>query len=156
MSERTFVPDEFVVPAPPVTPSFRLEPLAARHNRADLTAWSSSIEHIRATPGFADRHWPPLDGMTADENLRDLVRHADDFTKRTGFTYTVLDNGGNAGDYDVIGCVYIYPDREDPAVTSVRSWVRADRAELDAPLYREVSAWLAEHWPFEHIRYAAR
>ena len=28
--------------------------------------------------------------MTQEENLGDLVRHADDFAKRTGFTYTVL------------------------------------------------------------------
>ncbi|WP_406278654.1 N-acetyltransferase [Embleya sp. NBC_00896] len=174
MPDSTFVPDSFVVPPPPSTPSFRLEPLAARHNAADLAAWSSSIEHIRATPGFADRHWPPAEGMPAADNLRDLVRHADDFARRTGFTYTVLDpksdaksNGKSDGksdsegddgtaEGDVIGCVYIYPDRDDPAVTQVRSWVRADRAELDEPLYREVSAWLAECWPFTNVRYASR
>ncbi|MFD2354871.1 hypothetical protein ACFSTC_44860 [Nonomuraea ferruginea] len=27
MNDRAFVPDDFVVPAPPVTPRFRLEPL---------------------------------------------------------------------------------------------------------------------------------
>jgi hypothetical protein len=42
--------------------------------------------------------------MSLDENLRDLRRHADDFQRRVGFTYTVLDDEDR-----VIGCVYIYP-----------------------------------------------
>jgi hypothetical protein len=59
----------------------------------------SSIEHVRATPGFST--WPPVGGMLLDENLRDLRRHTDDFERRVGFTYTVLD------DEDVVvGCVY--------------------------------------------------
>ncbi|MFE3199976.1 hypothetical protein [Embleya sp. NPDC059237] len=162
MAERTLVPDDFVIPPPPSTPSFRLEPLAARHNEADLAAWTSSIDHIRATPGFAGRHWPPPEGMAPADNLRDLVKHADDFTRRVGFTYTVLAVGGAEGAEsmegveDVIGCVYIYPDRDDPSITNVRSWVRADRADLDAPLHHEVSAWLAARWPFEHVVYAPR
>ncbi len=49
----------------------------------------SSIEHIRATPGF-----PTVAGraaMTLEENRADLERHARDFAARSGFTYTVLD-----------------------------------------------------------------
>jgi hypothetical protein len=38
----------------------------------------------------------------------------------------------------------------------VRSWVRADRADLDLPLYEAVSAWLREGWPFATIAYAPR
>ncbi|WP_237534816.1 hypothetical protein [Streptomyces sp. SID3343] len=91
--------------------------------------------------------------MSSPENLRDLTGHADDFAHRTGFTYTVLDP---LDDGDVIGCVYIYPDHDDPHVAAVRSWVRADRAELDEPLYRVVGAWLSGCWPFEAVRYAAR
>ena len=30
----------------------------------------------------------------------------------------------------------------------VRSWVRADRAELDGPLSAILSSWLAAAWPF--------
>ena len=64
----------------------------------------------------------------------------------------------------MIGCVYIYSaahadeERAEPIAgeASVRSWVRADRAELDEPLWRAVSAWLAADWPFERIDYAAR
>lgn len=151
---RPFVPDGFPVPGGLTAAEFRLEPLGPRHNTADHAAWTSSIEHIRATPGFAGRSWPPATGMTPDENLADLKRHEDDFLRRSGFTYSVV----GASDGDVVGCVYIYPpgagDRGRDAV--VRSWVRADRAELDVPLYEAVRDWLAGAWPFEDVEYAGR
>jgi hypothetical protein len=86
--------------------------------------------------------------MSLDENLRDLQRHADDFQRRIGFTYTVLD------DQDVvIGCVYIYPSRAHPDITEVRSWVTARRADLDSALHETVDSWLAAEWPFTDVRY---
>jgi hypothetical protein len=59
---------------------------------------------------------------------------------------------------EVIGCVYIYPLRGAGAEggADVRSWVRVDVAELDAPLHTAVSRWLAEAWPFERVEYAPR
>ena len=150
MRSPSFVPIDFVVPASLETPLFRLEPLGPQHNEADYAAWTSSIEHIRSTPGYPDGNWP--DGRSIADNLRDLRRHADDFDHRRGFTYTVLD----PATADVIGCVYIYPDREDPQRASVQSWVRASRAELDVPLWRAVGAWLENAWPFERVSYDAR
>ncbi|WP_371667453.1 N-acetyltransferase [Streptomyces sp. NBC_00289] len=138
-----FVPDDFVVPLELITPRFRLEPLGPQHNADDLAAWTGSIEHIRATPGFHDRDWPPANGMTSEENLADLRRHADDFARRSGFTYTVIETTGD----EVIGCVYIYPSRSDNHDTDVRTWVRADRAHLDAPLHEAVTTWLTKDWP---------
>jgi len=89
--------------------------------------------------------------MSLDENLHDLRSHADDFERRVGFTYTVLD------DEDVVvGCVYIYPSRTDPAITEVRSWVTAGRAELDSVLHETVDSWLAADWPFTDVRYRNR
>lgn len=38
----------------------------------------------------------------------------------------------------------------------MRSWVRASHAELDVPLWRAVTAWLDEAWPFERVAYAPR
>ena len=104
-SARPFVPGDFAVPGELVTAQFRLEPLGPQHNDGDYEAWTSSMAHIRATPGFADWSWPTE--MTPEENLGDLRRHAEDFAGRTGFTYTVLDPGGR-----VVGCVYIYPARD--------------------------------------------
>ena len=144
----SFVPDHFVVPHGLVGPGFRLEPLGPQHNEADHRAWMSSIDHIRATPGFLDGQWPPVGGLSLAENLRDLQRHAGDFDRRLGFTYTVLDDGDR-----IIGCVYIYPSQSDSRAAQVRSWVTANRAELDLPVHDGVAHWLATDWPFIDVLY---
>lgn len=148
----SFVPDDFPVPPELVTPRFRLEPLGPEHNERDHAAWMSSIGHVRSTPGFPDGSWPPVEGMSLERNLADLRRHADDFVRRVGFTFTVLDRH----DEDVIGCVYIYPDNDGDSDAEVQSWVRADRADLDSVLYQAVSEWLAADWPFTSVRYEPR
>ena len=144
----TFVPAEFEVPRSLEGPGFRLEPLGAEHNERDYAAWMSSIDHIRATPGFEDWDWPQP--MSLEDNLSDLVGHAKDFAGRTGFTYSVVDGE------EVIGCVYIYPARDAGHDASVRSWVTAGRAEVDSVLWETVSGWLTTVWPFQNPSYAAR
>lgn len=147
MISNNFVPAGFDPPTSLITDQFRLEPLGPQHNVSDHAAWTSSIEHIRATAGYPDGNWPPLDGMTLDRNLADLRRHADDFTRRAGFTFTVLD----PTDDDVIGCVYIYPSSSEQWDVTVQSWVRADRANLDTPLADAVAHWLASDWPWARV-----
>ncbi len=144
-----FVPDDFDVPPGLATPTFVLEPLGPEHNEDDYAAWSTSIEHIQATPGFEGRSWPHE--MTLAENLADLKGHAADFAARRGFTYTVRDprDGGT------IGCVYVYPAKDGVHDAAVSSWVRVDRAELDAALRGVVRQWLAARWPFRNVAYAA-
>lgn len=154
MTERPFVPTDFVVPRELVGPGFRLAPLGPEHNAADHAAWSGSMEHIRATPGFAGRPWPHV--MSASQNLADLEQHAADFAARTGFTYTVLPTD-RPDAQEVLGCVYIYPPQNgDAGAASIRSWVRADHADLDTVLYAAVRDWLAHDWPFESVDYAPR
>ena len=145
-----FVPPGFDVPFGLETSEFVLEPLGPEHNDQDYDAWTSSMEHIRTTPGFADGSWPRE--MTPDENRADLQRHADDFRARTGFTYTVLDPVSRG----VIGCVYIYPASAGGDAARVASWVRESRAHLDLPLWRAVSQWLSSDWPFGRVEYAPR
>jgi len=152
MAEDPFVPTGFEPPRELVAPRFRLVPLGEEHNASDHAAWTSSIEHIAATPGFVGRDWPPTGGMSLERNREDLAGHARDFADRTGFTYTVLAPRSD----EVIGCVYIYPAKDDEHDARVRSWVRADVAELDARLHAAVSAWLADRWPFERVLYDDR
>ncbi len=147
MTSPAFLPIDFEPPRSLVTDAFRLEPLGPAHNEPDRAAWMSSIEHIRSTPGYPDGRWPPLDGMTLEENLRDLQRHADDFTKRVGFTFTVLD----PSDDDVIGCVYLYPSASPDWDVTVQSWVRAGRSSLDGPLAEAVAGWIAADWPWDRV-----
>jgi hypothetical protein len=66
--------------------------------------------------------------------------------------YTVLDPASR----DVIGCVYIYPRPGSDYDARALSWVRASHAQLDTPLWRAVSEWLASDWPFSSIEYAPR
>jgi hypothetical protein len=158
MGDQLFVPADFPVPGGLTTAEFRLEPLGPQHNAADYAAWTASIDHIRATPGFAGWRWPYE--MSSAENLGDLERHARDFAERCGFTYTVLSAVGG----EVIGCVYIYPPRGEEAGPGsadgqhavVRSWVRADQAALDPVLYHAVREWLERDWPFDSVEYAPR
>jgi len=114
----------------------------------DYDAWTSSMEHIRATPGYPDGSWPRE--MTRDENRADLQRHANDFRTRKGFTYTVLDPTSR----DVIGCVYIYPLPDSNYDACALSWVRESQAHLDTPLWRAVSKWLQSDWPFASVQYS--
>src|SRR5262249_28207258 len=141
-----FVPPEFSAPTEMTFGDLRLVPLGPQHNEADYAAWTSSMDHIRATPGFPDGSWPRP--MELADNLRDLERHAADFRARRGFTYTVLDSDGV-----VVGCLYIYPSKKDDVDARVQSWVRADRSDRDRPLYEAVRAWLASDWPFAAIDY---
>jgi hypothetical protein len=146
MTSQGFVPPGFEPPTSLVTAHFRLEPLGPQHNEADHAAWMSSVEHIRATPGYPDGDWPPVDGMTLKENLDDLQRHASDFARNRGFTFTVLDPDDN-----VIGCVYLYPTSSEHFDVTAQSWVRATSAHLDAVLADAVAHWLATDWPWERI-----
>ena len=150
MSDELFVPEGFTVPDGLTAREFRLAPLGPQHNESDYAAWTASVDHIRATPGFAGRTWPKP--MSLEENAADLAKHARDFADRTGFAYTVLDPASG----DVIGCLYLYPPRRGGYDVDVRSWVRADHADLDQPLYDLVRRWLAEAWPFQKPDYAER
>jgi hypothetical protein len=149
--EVPFVSPSFEVPGTYTWSQFHLEPLGPQHNDRDHPAWMSSIDHIRSSPGFSEQEkpgWPVA--MTLEANLEDLVRHARDFEERKGFTYSILE-----GD-DVIGCIYIYPDRRPDHDASVSSWVRESRAEIDASVREALSSWIDEAWPFSNAFYAGR
>jgi len=117
----------------------------------------SKLELKNGDKLISDQARATLEKLLADDrdlgkNLRDLQGHADDFENRTGFTYSVLDPATG----EVIGCVYIYPDKSELHDANVRSWVRASRAELDAPLWRAVTDWLEAEWPFRRVAYSER
>jgi hypothetical protein len=95
---------------------------------------------------FVPADFDPPTALVTDQ-FRDLRRHADDFSRRAGFTFTVLDPADN----DVIGCVYLYPSASDEWDVTVQSWVRADRSHLDGPLAKAVADWIASDWPWERI-----
>jgi RimJ/RimL family protein N-acetyltransferase len=148
-SNMPFVPNDFVVPRAFDCGGLRLRPLDVMHNERDYAAWTSSMDHIKATPGFVGEAWPHP--MSLVDNERDLARHAADFEARRGFTFTVLDRHD-----DVVGCLYIYPPRDAGHDARVASWMRASHAALDRALYDCVVDWLERAWPFRNPEYAAR
>jgi hypothetical protein len=140
----SLVPDDFDVPATHVFDGFRLEMLGPEHNNGDYAAWTTSMEHIRATHGFEGHPWPHP--MTLEENHADMVMHAAEFEARTSFTWSVLAPGTD----EVIGCVYLYPyDPPRAGRGRFRSWVSADRAALDEPVRKTLAEWFANSWPIE-------
>jgi len=120
---------------------FVLEPLDPKHNEADHRAWTSSIDHIRATPGFHAELWGGDDWpypMSLEDNLRDLTKHGEEFRQGEAFAYSVID----PRDGDVIGCVYVDPD---------------EVADLDSVLEQAVREWLSgEDWNFTSVRFPGR
>lgn len=147
---KEIVPTDFAVPDSFEGPGFQLAPLGPVHNERDHDAWMSSIDHIRATPGFdsPDSPWPVP--MSLEANLKDLERHAQDFAARTGFTYSILDAD------EVIGCLYIYAAHLPDHDVEVQSWVRTGKTEMDGVVRAAVSEWIHSEWPFANPLYAAR
>jgi hypothetical protein len=94
VTDTPFIAEDVFIPDPPSGPGFRLTPLGTEHNEGDLDAWSSSVDHIHATAGFAGHPWPD-EPMTLERNLGDLQGHVDDFAARRGFTYSVLSDPGS-------------------------------------------------------------
>ena len=92
-----------------------------------------------------------LDRMARDMAIELKPHNVASISLWQGFTYTVIE-----GDDNVIGCVYIYPSEQPGFDAELRSWVRGDRAHLDAVLYRVVRLWLADVWPFTTVDYAVR
>lgn len=148
MTVQPMVDDSFAVPEVFAAGGLRFELLGPQHNVADHAAWTSSIEHIRSTPGF-DGDWPPAAGMTLAENLADLESHARRSARRVDFAYSVIEVATS----DVIGCVYFKPVPAAEGEVRAMSWVCAARAELDGPLTEIVGAWLLDGWPFERVHY---
>jgi hypothetical protein len=135
---------------------FRLEPLGPQHNERDHPAWMSSIDHIHSTPGFTAADWAgdawPF-AMSRDDNLADLVKHAEEFESGEAFAYTVLDPETD----DVIGCAYVDPDDTGAADAMCRCWVRASHSNLDGPLYVALVRWFeGPQWPFTTVRFPGR
>ncbi len=142
---------DFAVPPGAATALFVLEPLGPQHNAADLAAWTSSIAHKGRRPGS-----PVARGRTGPFLSRRTRRtwRATPRTSRNGLASPIRCSIQQRA--KVVGCVYLYPPRRPGYDVDVRSWVTADHADLDKPLYAFVCEWLARVWPFNEPDYAVR
>jgi len=90
----------------------------------------SSIPHLQTTPGFVDWGWPPDEGNFQPSRTSPIWNATP--TSSSGGSRSPTRWSSLIQTTNVIGCVYVDPgDLEGDA--SVRSWVRADVAELDGP-----------------------
>ena len=94
--------------------------------------------------------WPPAT-MTREQDLDDLVRHADEMVRHESFNYAIFDRDETA----LLGCIYVDPPakvgrrRRDLVVGRRRRGGRRARGGAA----REVPAWIAGVWPFDAPRF---
>jgi len=145
------VPADFEVPPGLETERLRLRPLCASDAVKDYDAVMTSAERLKTVfrPGGT---WP--DGLTLEQNLKELAWHEVEFQNRRSFAYTVV----SLDESQVLGCLYLYPTRKGGHDVEVNLWVRASEAEtgLDAHLHETVRRWIAEAWPFASPAYPGR
>jgi hypothetical protein len=130
-----------------------LRPIREQDVEIDYPAVMGSRERLWKKYGEA-WGWPPED-MTFAADREDLARHEAETEAHETFNYAVLD----AGESELLGCVYIDPPDEQspPGTEAVVSWWVVDRAvgsELERALAAFVPRWLAETWRLGSVRYA--
>lgn len=134
--------------------SFVLRPLAPEYNDLDFAAAQSSREHLQQTLQWGG--WPSADA-TAEENLKDLERHIDEFENRVAYAYTVL----TADESKCLGCVYINPigkkgQPEYPRGCRVAFWVIESELanDLDKQLVASVLDLLEQTYPVDFAHFS--
>ncbi len=144
MYGKPLVPAEFEVPQTLETERLRLRPLCASDAVKDYDAVMTSAERLKTVfePGG---HWP--DGLTLEQNLKELAWHEIEFQKCKSFAYTVV----SLDESRVLGCLYFYPTNRGGHDVEVSLWVRAS-----GHLYETVRRWIAEAWPFATPAYPGR
>ncbi len=149
---KPFVPPDFSVPEILETTNFRLRMLKATDVEKDYEAVMTSVDHLQGVFGKNSK-WPSYD-LTFEQDRRDLEWHQNEFLKRSSFTYTVM----NPDESVCLGCVYIFPSRNQRYEADIYMWVRKSEFEkgLYPILYKTVKNWIRDKWPFRRVRYPKR
>lgn len=97
--------------------------------------------------------WPP-EGMTAEQDREDLVRHAEEMERNESFNFALLD----ADETVLLGCVYIDPAEKQGADADISWWVVDELVggPIEEALDALVPRWIDADWPFERPRYPGR
>lgn len=131
---------------------YHLRPIHPDDTDLDMVAVMGSRERLWSIYGEA-WGWPPAD-MTAEEDRRDLARHAEEMTRNESFNFALFDRAETA----LLGCVYVDPPERVGADAEISWWVIDDLVggEVEAALDEAVPAWIDEVWPLERPRYVGR
>lgn len=94
--------------------------------------------------------WPPPT-MTREQDLEDLVRHANEMVALESFNYAIFDGPESA----MLGCVYVDPPEKAGADAEISWWVVDGEVcgALEARLRDHVPGWISDAWPFVSPRF---
>ncbi|WP_210479470.1 GNAT family N-acetyltransferase [Naasia sp. SYSU D00948] len=136
----------------PLPTGHHLRPIRADDVDLDMPAVMGSQERLWSIYGRA-WGWPPST-MTRDADREDLQRHAEEIERHESFNYALFD----AGETELIGCVYIDPPEKPGADAEVSWWVRDEYvgSAVEEALDRFVPQWLAADWPLRRPRLIGR
>lgn len=145
-SLETAFSDAFVPPLEITSERMRLAPLDPSVNQLDYDACQASQKHLSRTMQWGG--WPQTT-MTLADNLEDLKRHWSEFENSEAYAYTVLALAGKP----VIGCVYLFPAKDDARGMTIAFWVTQDQlaSHLDRHLVQIVLAEIERAWPVDSV-----
>lgn len=118
---------------------FTLDVLTPQHVQEDFEVVVESADVLQ---GLFGDDWPT--GLTLEDNLRDLQRHAEEFDACFAFAWIIRSSDGQ-----YLGCAYLNPTPGVSGAGKVVTWIRAGRDRvltLDAfnTAFRD---WLDAHLP---------
>lgn len=148
-----WLPDGFVHPTTVELPwGHHLRAMGAADVDIDYPAVMGSRERQWATFGPA-RGWPPAT-MTFEQDRDDLARHEREIAAHQSFLHGLFD----AGETEVLGCLYVDPPEKVGADAEISWWVvdRLTGTDIEAAFDGFVPTWIASAWPFEAPRYIGR
>ncbi|OOM80519.1 hypothetical protein [Clostridium sp. BL-8] len=143
--KKSFVSDEFAVPIIHKTADFTIRKLTVLDLHKDYEAVMEAKDHIHEIYSKEYTNGWPEDTLTLEEDEKDLKRHEKEFNERAAFAYTVFD----FEDQNCLGCIYIDPSNSHDA--EITMWTR--ESVTDELLYRTVTKWIENDWPFENVSY---
>lgn len=147
MSEQAATPDWLPVAPPPrveLSTGGHLRPVGPEDADRMMSAVAGSQPRLWSIYGDV-WDWPAAD-LTREQNHQDLVRHAAEAVALEAFTYGLFD----AGESQILGCVYIDPPQYAHTDAEVSWWVVTPLvgSKIEAGLDELVPRWLADRWPF--------
>ena len=129
-----------------------LRPIRASDVDLDMQAVMGSQERLWSIYGQA-WGWPPS-GMTVEQDREDLARHESEIEGHESFNYALFD----AGETELLGCVYIDPAQKAGADAEISWWVvdALVGGPVEAALDNLVPRWIELEWPLTRPRYVGR
>ncbi len=150
VGEMSWLPDDFETPTHvELSCGHHLRPIRASDIDLDYPAVMGSQARLFEIFGPA-WGWPPAT-LTRQEDLDELVRHADEMVTHTSFNFAIFDRDEAA----LFGCVYVDPPEKAGADAEISWWVVDDEVggALETALRKQVPEWIASAWPFATPRF---